>query len=79
MLHLKELAANNASLENLHNEAFEAVRALGRTEGILVGISSGAALSAAYTLARRPDMKGKRIVVLLPDTGDRYLSTSLFE
>lgn len=60
-------------------EAFEAVRALGRTEGILVGISSGAALSAAYTLARRPDMKGKRIVVLLPDTGDRYLSTSLFE
>ena len=60
-------------------EAFEAVRALGRTEGILVGISSGAALSAAYTLARRPDMEGKRIVVLLPDTGDRYLSTSLFE
>lgn len=60
-------------------EAFEAVRALGRTEGILVGISSGAALSAAYTLARRPDMGGKRIVVLLPDTGDRYLSTSLFE
>lgn len=60
-------------------EAFEAARALGRTEGILVGISSGAALSAAYTLARRPDMKGMRIVVLLPDTGDRYLSTSLFE
>ena len=60
-------------------EAFEAVRALGRTEGILVGISSGAALSAAYTLARRSDMGGKRIVVLLPDTGDRYLSTSLFE
>lgn len=60
-------------------EAFEAARALGRTEGILVGISSGAALSAAYTLARRPDMEGKRIVVLLPDTGDRYLSTSLFE
>ncbi len=60
-------------------DAFACARALGKTEGILVGISSGAALSAAYTLARRPDMAGKRIVVLLPDTGDRYLSTSLFE
>lgn len=60
-------------------EAFECARALGRREGILVGISSGAALSAAYRIAAREEMKGKRIVVLLPDTGDRYLSTSLFE
>lgn len=60
-------------------EAFSAARALGRREGILVGISSGAALAAAYEVASRPEMKGKRIVVLLPDTGDRYLSTSLFE
>ncbi len=60
------------------DEAFEAGRLIGKTEGILVGISSGAALYAAIKLARRPENEGKNIVVLLPDTGDRYLSTELF-
>ena len=59
-------------------EAYEAARTLVRTEGILCGISSGAALHAATVLAARPENKGKSIVVLLPDTGDRYLSTPLF-
>lgn len=58
--------------------AFELGRTVGRHEGILVGISSGAALSAAVEIARRPENEGKKIVVLLPDTGDRYLSTELF-
>ena len=58
--------------------AFAAGRLMGRREGILVGISSGAALHGAIELARRPENKGKTIVVLLPDTGDRYLSTPLF-
>ncbi len=58
--------------------AFEAARILGKTEGILVGISSGAALFAAIQLAKKEENKGKNIVVLLPDTGDRYLSTELF-
>ena len=61
-----------------NEEAFAAGRQLGRTEGVLVGISSGAALWAAVQIARRPEAKGKTIVVLLPDTGDRYLSTPLF-
>ena len=63
----------------VENEAaFEVGRAIARAEGILVGISSGAALWAATELAKRPENKGKTIVVLLPDTGDRYLSTPLF-
>ena len=60
-------------------EAYEAARALAKTEGILVGISSGAALYAAGLLAAREENKGKNIVVLLPDGGDRYLSTDLFD
>ena len=61
-----------------NEDAFAAGKALGRTEGVLAGISSGAALFAAIQLAKRPENKGKNIVVLLPDTGDRYLSTPLF-
>ncbi len=60
-------------------EAFEASRNLAKREGVLVGISSGAALHAATELAKREENAGKTIVVLLPDTGDRYLSTELFE
>lgn len=59
-------------------DSFEYGRAFARAEGILVGISSGAALKAAADLAKRPENKGKNIVVLLPDSGDRYLSTPLF-
>ena len=61
-----------------NEDAFAAGKAVGRKEGILVGISSGAAVWAAIQLARRPENKGKTIVALLPDTGDRYLSTPLF-
>ncbi len=61
-----------------NEEAFEYGRTFARAEGILVGISSGAALKAAADLAKRPENKGKNIVVLLPDSGDRYLSTPLF-
>ena len=60
-------------------EAYAAARALGRKEGVLAGISAGAALHAALQVGKRPENKGKRIVVLLPDTGDRYLSTALYE
>lgn len=61
-----------------NEDAFAAGREIARREGILVGISSGAALWAAAELARRPENKGKRIVALLPDTGDRYLSSEMF-
>lgn len=60
-------------------EAYAEGRAFAQSEGILIGISSGAALSAAKTLAQRDENKGKKIVVLLPDTGDRYLSTDMFK
>ena len=63
----------------VENEAaFDTGRALARSEGLLVGISSGAAVFAATVLAQRPENKGKVIVALLPDTGDRYLSTTMF-
>ena len=58
--------------------ALAAARQLARREGVLAGISSGAALWAALQLAKRPASRGKTVVVLLPDTGERYLSTSLF-
>ena len=60
-------------------EAYSACRELAKHEGLLCGITSGAALYAALTLASREENKGKTIVALLPDTGDRYLSTPLFE
>ena len=61
------------------NEAYDASRMMAKREGVLVGISSGAALHSALLLAKKPENKGKNIVVILPDTGDRYLSTDLFE
>ena len=61
-----------------NEEAFQTGRALARKEGVMVGISSGAAVFAAIELAKRPENKGKIIVALLPDTGDRYLSTPMF-
>ena len=61
-----------------NEDAFETGRALARHDGLLVGISSGAAVYAATELAKRPENKGKIIVALLPDTGERYLSTPMF-
>ena len=62
-----------------NNAAFERAREIAKTDGLMVGISSGAALDAAITLARRPENRGKNIVVLFPDGGDRYFSTSLYK
>ena len=61
-----------------NEDAFATGKEIGKSEGVLVGISSGAAVWAAAELAKRPENDGKTIVVLLPDTGDRYLSTPLF-
>ena len=60
-------------------DAIASARAIAKTEGLLVGISSGAAIQAAADLARRPENRGKTLVVILPDTGERYLSTALFQ
>lgn len=65
---------------DVSNEAaYERAREVAKTDGLLVGISSGASLEAALVVAKRPENEGKTIVVLLPDGGERYLSTSLFE
>ncbi len=69
----------DAILPVANEDAFAAARAIAKEEGIFVGISSGAALHAATVLAQRPENAGKRIVALLPDTGERYLSTALLE
>ncbi len=66
-------------VEVCETDAFEMGRLMGKTQGVLVGISSGAALFAAIELAKKDENKGKNIVVLLPDTGDRYLSTGMFD
>ena len=58
-----------------NEDAYDTGRAMGRLEGVLAGISSGAAIFAAGVLAKRPENRGKTIVVMLPDSGDRYLST----
>ena len=62
-----------------NEDAFETARLLARTEGILCGISSGAAVWAALEIARRPEARGKTIVAILASTGERYISTELFE
>ena len=74
-----DLNAINELIRVKDEEAFDAGRLLAKEEGVLAGISSGAALHAAITVARRPENDGKTVVVLLPDTGERYLSTKLFK
>ena len=74
-----DLNAINELIRVKDEEAFDAGRLLAKEEGVLAGISSGAALHAAITVARRPENEGKTVVVLLPDTGERYLSTKLFK
>lgn len=73
-----DIAVYDEVIDVTNEDAFAAGKAIARKEGVLVGISSGAAVYAASVLAKRPENKGKTIVVLLPDTGDRYLSTPLF-
>ena len=74
---------NSAILDEIYKvrteDAYGTAQALARTEGLLVGISSGAAAFAGTQIARRPEFEGKIVVALLPDTGERYLSTPLFE
>ena len=72
-----DFSTYDIAVEN--EDAFETGRLIARSEGVLVGISSGAAVWAAIQLAKRPENKGKTIVALLPDTGERYLSTPMFE
>ena len=74
-----DLSVVDEVLTVTEEDAYAASRVLAKREGVLVGISSGAALSAAVRWASRPENEGKTVVVLLPDTGDRYLSTPLFE
>ena len=74
-----DLNAINELIRVKDEEAYDAGRLLAKEEGVLAGISSGAALHAAITVARRPENDGKTVVVLLPDTGERYLSTKLFK
>lgn len=74
-----DTAVYDEVLQVTSDEAYTFGRLMGTKEGVLVGISSGAALAAAVKLAQRPENSGKRIVVLLPDTGDRYLSTEMFK
>ena len=75
---VRDTAVYDESIPVENEDAFIIGKEIGKNEGVLVGISSGAAVHAAIELAKRPENEGKTIVVLLPDTGDRYLSTSLF-